>query len=68
MLRAVDTIDCYYTAQVNHDMGSGNFTDEPDVSDKGQENEELFAVDAINLFSGDMLLINGFRNRANKKC
>ena len=41
MLRAVDTIDCYYTAQVNHDMGSGNFTDEPDVSDKGQENEEL---------------------------
>lgn len=25
----------------NHDMGSGNFTDEPDVSDKGQENEEL---------------------------
>lgn len=23
---------------------------------------------AINLFSGDMLLINGFRNRANKKC
>ena len=41
MLRAVDTIDCYYTAQVNHDMGAGNFTDKPDVSDKGQENEEL---------------------------
>lgn len=41
MLRAVDTIDSYYTAQVNHDMGTGNFADEPDVSDKGQENEEL---------------------------
>lgn len=26
------------------------------------------AADVINLFSGDMLLINGFRNRANKKC
>lgn len=41
MLRAVDTIDSYYTAQVNHDMNTGNFADEPDVSDKGQENEEL---------------------------
>lgn len=41
MLRAVDTIDSYYTAQVNHDMGARNYVDEPDVSDKGQENEEL---------------------------
>ena len=41
MLRAVDTIDSYYMAQVNHDMVAGNFTGEPAEYDKGQEDEEL---------------------------
>ena len=42
MIRAVDTIESYYTAQVNHDMVMENFADEPAAEyDKRQENEEL---------------------------